>query len=251
MTSLELKLHAMIPPLREKEIHTWRLSLSSLAPFEEQSSRILSEDEKLRAAKYRFAKDRSRFLLGRATLRILLGNYLRQPPAQIRFVVGRFGKLSLLVPREEFDLRFNVSHSGDVLLLAFALSAELGIDVEEIRLMSDRDAVAQRCLSPQQFQEFRQGDFGDKQLAFFRFWTRKEALIKALGTGLSQPLTEFDVTLDPTIPPALTRASVDFGSVNEWTLHELESPVGYQAALAIHDTAYSLNSLVFPPVQQR
>ncbi len=245
MNSLESELHDMILPLREKEIHTWRLSLSSLASFEDSSSQILSEDEKVRAAKYRFAKDRSRFLLGRTTLRIMLGNYLGQSPEQIRFAVSRFGKLSLQIPRDEFDLRFNVSHSGDVILLAFALRAELGIDVEEIRPMSDRDAVAKRCLSPQQFQEFRQGVFGDKQLAFFRFWTRKEALIKALGTGLSQPLTEFDVTLDPAFPPALTRASADFGDLNDWTLHELDTPVGYQAALAIHDKAYSLKSWIF------
>jgi 4'-phosphopantetheinyl transferase len=151
---------------------------------------LLTPDERARAARFAFERDRRRFIVGRARLRQLLGARLGAAPQSLDFVYGAHGKPALARRAERRDLRFNLAHHEGVAVYAFAEGAEVGVDVEAVRRLEDADDVAQRCFSPAEHEVCR-------TCGFFYCWTRKEAFVKALGCGLSRPLTDIDVTAAP------------------------------------------------------
>ena len=120
-------------------------------------------------------------------------------------------------------------------MFAFTRVGEVGIDVERQRDVKTLDGMAERCLAAEQYEQFSSLGEEAKKSAFFRFWTRKEAVIKAVGLGLSQPLKDFDVSFLDGEDAALLRAEWDFGDVGEWSLHELEVSPDHHAAVAIRD----------------
>jgi 4'-phosphopantetheinyl transferase len=133
--------------------------------------------------------DRRRFIVARARLRQLLGERLAASPDSLQFVCNPHGKPAL-APRYGRDLRFNLAHSRDVAVYAFADGVEVGIDVEALRELEDADVIAARAFSAGEYQAYRA--FG-----FFYCWTRKEAYLKALGLGLQQDLPALDTSLPP------------------------------------------------------
>jgi 4'-phosphopantetheinyl transferase len=149
---------------------------------------LLSPDEQERAARFVFREDRRRYIVARARLRQLLGARLRVSPEKIEFQYGAAGKPALAASHG--DLRFNLSHCEDVAVYAFADAAEVGVDVEREREIEDAEAIAERCFSPAERDACR-------ALGFLYCWTRKEAFVKALGSGLSSPLPELDVSAAP------------------------------------------------------
>jgi 4'-phosphopantetheinyl transferase len=159
----------------------------------------LSEDEHRRAARFRFARDRRRFIVGRARLRELLGARLGMPPESIALAYGRHGKPALGGRLARSGWRFNVSHSGEVALYAFSRGdAEIGVDLEAVRPLPEADRIAAGFFSPRESEAYARLAPHEKCAGFFRCWTRKEAFVKALGGGLSIPLDAFDASRDPT-----------------------------------------------------
>jgi len=158
----------------------------------------------------------------------VLARYLETQPEAVRFAYGEYGKPAL---SDEHVLRFNLSHSNEVALLAVALDAELGVDVEHIRADFASEDIARRYFSRTEVDAFNALPPDERVAAFFRCWTRKEAYIKAIGKGLSQALDEFDVTLAPGIAPALLRAKDD--DTSRWLLVDLNAGAGYASALAV------------------
>jgi len=227
--------------LPDREVHCWCLSLPSGSGIDAGVYQIVSPDELQRANSYRVDIDRNRFLFVRAALRTLLGRYLDDPPAGFRFNTNDHGKPMLAGPASRSEVHFNVSHSGSMALLAFVRCVPLGIDVEEARMLPDLDRMAEVCLSDQQFEDYRRiPDVQERCSAFYRFWTRKESLIKALGTGLAQPLKEFDVTFQKHEPPALLRAGPDFGPLSDWTIRDVPVPAPWIAAISVHASDYAI-----------
>jgi 4'-phosphopantetheinyl transferase len=162
-------------------------------------------------------------------LRQLLSQYLGTKPEQLRLSYGAYGKPALNGEHKDSRLRFNMSHSHEVALFAFAEDRELGVDVEHIRTDFASEEVARRFFSRREVETFNALPRHDQVAAFFKCWTRKEAFIKVIGKGLSQPLDKFDVTLG--LPAALLWVSGDDAS--RWSLYDLEVGGDYAGALAV------------------
>ena len=158
---------------------------------------LLSDAERQRAGRFAFDRDRRRFTVARARLRQLLAAQLGVEPESVELAYGTHGKPALARHSTDSHLRFNVSHSEDVAVYAFAGGREVGIDVEVVRTITDADDIAARSFSRHENEAYLALDPRDKPLGFFNCWTRKEAFIKALGDGLSHPLDRFDVSLTP------------------------------------------------------
>jgi len=219
------------PPLAHDEIHVWHQSLAR-GPAEVATLRsLLSPDELQRADRFRFDKDRNQFIVSRGTLRTLLGWYLNLSPEELRFASSAYGRPGLAAETPARTLDFNVSHSGELALLAFAHGRKIGIDVEKVRRDFATSEIAERFFSTAERAALRELPHEQRHEAFFRCWTRKEAFIKALGEGLSHPLDQFDVSLAPGVPAALLATRPDVLEVRRWTLWNIQVPADYAAAL--------------------
>jgi 4'-phosphopantetheinyl transferase len=194
---------------------------------------VLSSDERERARRFRFERDRCRFIVGRARLRQMLAVRLGVAPAAIEICYGARGKPALAPGFAESGLRFNVSHCGGLAVYAFAQDRELGVDVEEVRPLPDADDVAARFFSARENQAYLALERAERALGFFNCWTRKEALIKALGDGLYHPLDAFDVSLAPGAPARLLRLGDMPGEDCGWTLHSFSPAPGFVGAFAV------------------
>jgi 4'-phosphopantetheinyl transferase len=230
------------PSLRllDDEVQLWRIDLEAIRENEAQWQKILSRDESARASRYHFARDRQRFVAARAWLRIILASYLETEPSRIEFSYSDKEKPSLSPKFSESGITFNISHSGGIGLLGFARRREIGVDVEEIRHNSDLEAIARRFFSAREQEELAAIPKDAKADAFFRCWTRKEAYIKATGDGLSLPLSQFDVSLNPDDNDALAATRPDPGEAEKWLLRGVPAGVGYAAAICVRGRNWEL-----------
>ena len=217
---------------RRGEVQVWRAFLDVLPSYLESLCPILSVTERERAARFHFERDRSRFIVARASLRILMGYYLRKPPSAIRFGYGPHGK-PFLVGEETVDLRFNVSHSQGLALYAVTLGAEVGVDLEYSDGNMDFEAIAERFFSVREIAALRSLPEHEKRKAFFACWTRKEAYIKARGEGLLVSLNSFSVSLIPGEPARLLDVQSDPVESSRWSFLELVPEPRYVGALAV------------------
>jgi 4'-phosphopantetheinyl transferase len=172
----------------------------------------LSRAELERARRFRFEHLRRRFIVARARLRQLLGARLGVAPEAVELASGANGKPRLA----RGGLHFSSSHCGDVALFGFS-PVEIGVDIEALRPVAEADAIAEQVFSPREKDHYASLAARDKPLAFLNCWTRKEALVKALGDGLSLPLERLD-TADP---PG-------------WWLHSFFPLPGFVAAVACY-----------------
>jgi len=191
----------------------------------------LSAEEKGRASKYVFPRDRERFIRSRGILRELLGGYLSVPGKSIEISCAPRGKPALAEREQHQDLRFNLSHSQGFAIYAFAIGQELGVDAERIREDVEAQEIAQRYFSIVERAELNRLEAADRARVFFLCWTRKEAYLKARGDGLAIPLDSFNVTLTPDEPARLTSEDAD-----RWSLHSLELGKQWAAALVVEGT---------------
>jgi 4'-phosphopantetheinyl transferase len=213
-------------------VQVWQLPLDGVSVHESALMALLTAEECQRAWRFHFARDRQTFVGTRAVLRILLGAYLDQDPAAIQFHYGAWGK-PMLVPEENAGgAEFNVSHSHGIALLAFHREQAVGVDVEMIRADLDLDEMAVRFFSTREVTRLRMLPAEERTAAFFRCWTRKEAFLKAYGTGLALPLSRFSVSLE--VERADLVEAVDRPEeVARWKLVPLTVGPEYAAALAV------------------
>jgi 4'-phosphopantetheinyl transferase len=209
-----------------------RISDFSGSDIDKFSSALLP-DEMQRAVRFRFAQDRNRYIVSRAQLRALLGAYLRSHPSSLRFSYSRTGKPELSCTGREPNLRFNVAHSSDVILLAFTWRRRVGVDVERVQFGLASEDIAERFFSASECQALRALPPSQRQQAFFRCWTRKEAYLKATGSGLALPLDSFDVSLAADEPARLLATRLDAQEASRWFMEDLEIEQDYVAALVI------------------
>jgi 4'-phosphopantetheinyl transferase len=229
-------------PLGEGEVHLWRINLAAVASAEKRWQTILSADERARAARFHFERDRRHFTATRALLRMILAGYLDSDPAQLAFRYSEKEKPSLDPPTSTHPVEFNVSHSGTAALLAFARGRVLGVDIEIIREDFDPAALAHRFFSAHEQRQLTALDPSEKYRGFFRCWTRKEAYIKAVGTGLSLPLDQFDVSLRPSDENALLATRPEASEAALWSLREVPAGGGYVGALCVRGQHWQLKS---------
>ncbi|MBI1293545.1 4'-phosphopantetheinyl transferase superfamily protein [bacterium] len=190
----------------------------------------LSPEEMARAGRFHFAEDACRFVVRRGVLRHLLGGLIGVSPADVCFAFGPQGKPRLAPPYDRSGVHFNLSDSGDMALLAWTIGAEIGVDLEQIRPMPDALALAQRFFAKDEEAWLRQMPEDERDTAFFRCWTCKEAVVKAMGDGLTAPLQSF-VATHWTRPPVVRWVDVPTAP-DHWTLHLPDAPEGWLAAVA-------------------
>ena len=228
--------------LRENELHVWHTELS---PSEEppRLQSLLSPDEKQRANRFKFEIDRHRFTIARTRLRQLLAKYLRIEPGDIRFTYSRSGKPQLAGDFRS-EISFNLAHSKDLAAFAFTLGRRVGIDVEFVRNDIDADRIARRFFSEFEQQSLAQLSGDRKYEGFFNCWARKEAYVKAMGSGLfSLPLRDFDVTLKPGEPARLVAVRSSEEQASNWSMGALTLHPEYAAAVVFEGTGLELRTL--------
>jgi 4'-phosphopantetheinyl transferase len=220
------------PRLNPQNVHVWRASLNSDADVLGQLESMLSSDERARAQRFIFERDRHSFTIARGILRHLLGQYLTCPPQTIEFSYGSNGKPELGGSHSGSPIRFNLSHSHGLALFAITLGRNVGIDLELVRQESAGEDIAARYFSEQETNELRSLPVEQRPEGFFRCWTGKEAYVKAIGSGLQIPLNSFHVSLLPGRP-----ATLSADDETSWSIESFVPIVGekqtYVAALVV------------------
>jgi 4'-phosphopantetheinyl transferase len=213
------------------EVHVWAWTFGGPDELSDNDLEILDEQERKRTERFYFAPDKVRYSVCHANMRRILGSYLRKPPQSLVYREAEGGKPELVLTTADLPLRFNLSHSKTIALLAVRLDSEVGVDVEDIRPI-EHD-VATRFFSPAEIARMAPLDGEAWFDAFYRCWTRKEAILKGEGMGLRIPLDSFDVSLLADEPAALLAARPRSKLTGDWRLHHLAPAEGSMAALAV------------------
>jgi 4'-phosphopantetheinyl transferase len=220
------------------EIHIWIFPIKAPSRVVATLERVLTADETDRASRFHFSHLSESFVIAHGALRYLLGRYLNRNPAELRFSYGDRGKPALTPPS---GIQFNLTHSGNLAVIALTSGREIGVDVERIRPLPDMQSIADRSFCPEEASEIMSLPQPERDHAFYCCWTRKEAYIKAIGDGLSAPLDNFRVTVQPNTPARFLHIEHNASAAEQWTLHDLQVAAGYAAALAYQDRPRSLS----------
>lgn len=209
--------------LGEQDVHLWRINKNYFNGLRSYSDYYLNKDEQKRAQRFRFRKDHDLFVIGRYLSKILIAYYTNNKPENVTIIPDEFGK-----PVCEMNLHFNLSHSGDLLLLGFSKSL-IGVDIEKIDPTWDIDCFCERHFTEMESQKIMNGRPADKTNKFYEIWTKKESLIKGIGKGLSLPLKDFNVTAPDT--KVLWEFPTEYKQGN-WQVHTIVTNQGYKSAFA-------------------
>jgi 4'-phosphopantetheinyl transferase len=193
---------------------------------------LLSPAEHVRANRFAFDRDRERFILSHALLRVILSRYVAEAPGRIEFTTGLHGKPAVQRGADTTSIEFSLSHSGHYALIAVANGRAVGVDVEVCRPDIDALALAQRFFASLESERIAQAHGPEQQRLFYRYWTGKEAYLKGRGVGLSLGLERFELLFDD----GLTRAQVrvtESGSLDQnWSVHSFSIVEHVAGALA-------------------
>jgi len=223
--------------ISDPEVHVWAVCLDSPELDQLRYQDTLSADEAGRAQRFHFTEDRLRFVVARGSVRTILGLYLEEEPKNIRFEYTRYGKPELS-PRRR--LHFNVSHSAGLAVLAVTNGQDVGIDAEFIRPVTDFSRIAERFFSQREYQTLEALPAETRLRAFFACWTRKEAFIKAIGEGLSRPLDQFNVSVEPDGGARLESVAGSAEEASRWCMQDLPAIPGYAGAVITRSPCASL-----------
>jgi 4'-phosphopantetheinyl transferase len=221
----------MIRPLEAGEVRVWWMDLgvsddTVIARWRD----CLDPAEQAQAARFYFRADRQAYIAAHWLVRQALASVDGLPPADWRFVVEKQGKPAVDPALNRSDLRFNLSHSRGFVACAVSSGITLGIDVEPLSRAATGFDIAERFFSPSEVSILRAVNEDQQSTTFLRFWTLKEAFIKATGEGLYRPLESFSFSLDPV---SITFDSEDVDDASSWKFFELRPTPGHLLALAI------------------
>jgi len=228
--------------LMANEVDVWRIDLARQDRVRQCRS-LLSPDEIRRAKRFYFERERARFTLARAAMRQILSLYAGIAPQELCFGYGSGGKPELCAGLEESGIRFNLSHSSQLALLAVAQGLTVGVDIEWVNAEFATEEIAEQFFAATEIQTLRALPSTQRAQAFFSCWTRKEAYVKALGKGLSIPLDSFAVAFGPGISAALLEVKVDSREVQRWRMYNVEVTEGYKAALVVEGENHQLKNM--------
>lgn len=220
------------PRLGAGEIHLWRVRLEQSAEVYRACLNTLTTDESERAGRFCFDQHRRQFVIARGALRSILGQYLDRPPSRLRFIYSAFGKPEVEREEDRAWLRFNLSHAEGMALVALTRGKDVGVDVEVVREEFPGMEIAEGFFSAREVETLRSLPEEARTAAFFLYWTRKEAYIKALGEGLSHPLRQFSVSLGDEESNVLTEPEGVAPQAPPWLVKGLSVGAGHAAAVA-------------------
>ncbi len=224
-----------VPPLLgARDAHVWRILLD--APHDVSGLRsLLPVEEQARADRFINAEHTRRFVVAYGVMRQILAGYLGATATELRFRMGAHGKPFLESPLDDASvIEFNLSHSGNVALLAIARGRAVGVDVEEWDVRVQHLAVSERFFSPMERETLRTLDADGRVIeGFFAAWSRKEAYLKATGRGITRGLQHFDVSLHPDAPAMLMADRLDADAPSRWTMRAIAPRRGYSGAVVV------------------
>jgi 4'-phosphopantetheinyl transferase len=226
-----------------RDVHVWVRRLGTPVAHLQAMMDILCTEEREKAERFHFQADRERHVVGRALVRVLLGYLLAIKPDEIAFRYSEAGKPSLTAAQNSADYQFNVSHSGDLILVAVTARRAIGVDVEKIREEVELDAIAARFFSQRERADLAAVSPDQRRGAFFACWSRKEAFIKATGAGLGRPLEAFDVSVRPEEAAMLRETRPDQAEAARWIIRDLDVDPDHKAAVAVEGSGWELKTL--------
>ena len=225
-------LRAVPVAIESTEAHVWAVTLDDRFSTRAELDTILTDDERERARQFVPDAPRVRFRIARAALRLLLGAYAHIEPSRLAFEYTALRR-PVLAPEQGVDIRFNVAHADDLALIAFVRGTDVGVDIERRRSVPDAAALAANYFTPVEARDIA-GLTGSAQSdAFLRCWTRKEAVTKATGEGLTRSFGSFSVPLDDAMPSRVVDLADALAGQPQLTLHALTPDGRYAAALAL------------------
>jgi 4'-phosphopantetheinyl transferase len=228
------------------EVHVWCASLEPPPGHVERLAETLSADEQARAARFGRPELRDRFIAGRGRLRTILARYLDTTPEQPALQYSARGKPSLAPPWNGKRLFFNMSHSRGVAVYAIVTDGEVGIDIEGLRPVGNMTRLVERYFHHRERHQWLQLPPELQQRGFFCGWTRKEAWLKAIGSGLTFPLDGVCVSLAPGEPARILSIQGDAGAADAWWLDSCEPAAGYVLAVAMRGTPTAIHRWCWP-----
>lgn len=230
------------PFLDSQAIHIWFCELPRYAGLQDSLAGQLSEDERARAARFAFERDRRRFILSHGLLRLLLSRYTHTKADAIQFATGQHGKPALIGPSASSGgIQFSLSHSGDYALVAVARGPEVGVDVEVRRADVECLKLAERFFTPAESRAIASLHGEAQQRVFYRLWTAKEAYLKGRGVGLSLGLDRFEIVFDGQSSGARVRLT-DSGTFDQaWQIQSLSLPDDLAGAIAVEGGEWKLH----------
>jgi len=230
------------PTTAGARVDIWTIQLDVPPQLIATATDLLSPEERIRVEAFRHQQARRNYIISHAALRLILTDCLKEcskfNPPEIPFCASIYGKPALAAPLEG-RLEFNLSHSGDIALVAITSNSEVGIDVETIRPMPDALQIAKRFFSDTESAALKQLPASQQATAFLNLWTRKESLAKGTGLGIANSLTRFEITSGT---EAVVKAiDGDSRLAAQWTLHSFQPAPGYLAAAAVRSPGAQFN----------
>ncbi|MCE5301501.1 MAG: 4'-phosphopantetheinyl transferase superfamily protein [Planctomycetaceae bacterium] len=221
---------SVFPTLSPGALHVWRVRLDLPSDEVQRLSDRLSNDERCRAKRFVRNEGCRHYTVAHAALRTIVGGYLNLEPSHVSLTVRPGGKPELSPGVGAIPLRFNLSHSGELAMLAVAWDREVGVDVERVRPTVEAENIIRRFFAPGEQSAWLATSDSQRLAAFFRAWTRKEAYLKARGAGLAGGLDRFEVSLEPDRPARVLRGEEPWA---QWPLYDVSPGDGYTAACMI------------------
>lgn len=214
-------------------------SLSHLTPL----ARTLSTEERARAQRFYRDEHRHRFVVARGVLRCLLGRYLELDANDVAFAYGPYGKPDIDDAQNNARVSFSVSHSHAWVVCAFVRERRIGIDIEH-RAGDRHDSLVDHVLSESERRRFAYLPGTERAAAFLDIWTRKEAYLKAIGTGLAMAPTDIEIALDHDGAQPMVRTAT--GPVLAcWSIRDIRLDDAYAGALAVEAQGFSYSFLTW------
>lgn len=221
-------------------VDVWKVHLTRSQEEDNAHWECLHQDERARAQRFRFRRDRDRFVASRGSLRHILAHYLDRPAAGVRFAYTPAGKPFL---PDHPDLQFNLSHAADLALVAISGGGPVGVDLEEVQSAAVVDSTSRLVLSLPERDELRRSSGRARRERFTRFWTRKEAYIKADGRGMQLQLDQIDVATSQDRVLVWAPETNQWASCERWTLRSLPAAPGHAAAVAAEGSDWEIVAL--------
>jgi 4'-phosphopantetheinyl transferase len=224
--------------IEENQVHIWQAHIKTDSAYYKDISKSLSPDELERANNFRFPKDRERFIIRRYQLRLILSKYCGCQPFELIFGYNSCKKPFIRSP-EFKEVKFNMSCSGDLMLVGLCNQNEIGIDIEKVCEITDLDNIASENFSLPELKYLNATL--DRTNAFYKIWTRKEAFIKAIGKGMYYPLKSFCVEVNSS---GSCEHLVIFNHLTEsklWRTAEINTSDSYIASMAIKSDRFLIN----------
>jgi 4'-phosphopantetheinyl transferase len=225
--------------LPRDHVDLWKAGLNPPEVSLRLLEQTLASDERTRAERFRFDRDRRRFIAARGQLRMILSRYVEVDPQALVFSYGLHEKPFLALPFRT-GLKFNLSHSGELALVAVTLNREIGIDLEEIRHFDIAERLAERFFSRRENAALRALPEAERLAAFYCCWTLKEAYLKATGNGLARATDSFDVVFDRAEPARLLSVEGKSEEASFWSLLRLAPAPGYAGAVAVEGSGWTI-----------